>query len=200
MTRALLIVDVQPDFCEGGALAVAGGNEVAQRIADYLGAEGSAYGLVVTSQDWHDATGDNGGHFSDTPDFAGTWPPHCIADSAGAQLHPRLQEALNEVSVPVRDVRKGQGVPAYSAFEGTTTEGTALADLLREAEVHELDVVGIASDYCVKASAQDAVTAGFPTTVLAGLHAGVAAPTTAAAADDLADLGVIVGAAYVPAT
>ena len=92
MTRALLIVDVQPDFCEGGALAVDGGNAVAAAIADYLAS--AAYALIVTSQDWHAPTGDNGGHFAVAPDYRDTWPAHCVADTAGAQLHPEVAAAL----------------------------------------------------------------------------------------------------------
>ncbi len=196
MTRALLVVDVQPDFCEGGALAVTGGNAVATAIADHLGA--AAYDLVVTSQDWHRPSGDNGGHFATVPDYRDTWPAHCIADTPGARLHPALAAALAAVDTPIVHVRKGQGAPAYSAFEGVTDDGEPLAGVLERAGVRDLDVVGIATDHCVRASALDGIRHGLDTTILAGLHAGVAADSTVAALADLLDAGVTVGLPLAP--
>ncbi|MFN8098003.1 MAG: isochorismatase family protein [Dermatophilaceae bacterium] len=196
MTRALLIVDVQPDFCEGGALAVDGGNAVAAAIADYLAS--AAYALIVTSQDWHAPTGDNGGHFAVAPDYRDTWPAHCVADTAGAQLHPEVAAALAALDTPIVHVRKGRDAPAYSAFEGATDAGEDLAHALRDARVRELDVVGIATDHCVRASALDGIRQGLEVTVLAGLHAGVAADTTATAVDDLLIAGVTVGLPFAP--
>lgn len=198
MTRALLIVDVQPDFCEGGALAVAGGNAVAERVADLLVEDADRYALVVTSQDWHTPDSDNGGHFAETPDFRGTWPAHCVAGSAGAELHPTLAGALAALPVPVRAVRKGQDAPAYSAFEGTTESGESLTDVLRGRGVFDLDIAGIASDYCVRASALDAARLGFTTSVLAGLHAGVAPETTGSAVTEMSAAGILVGAPIDP--
>lgn len=199
MTRALLVVDVQPDFCEGGALAVSGGHEVAARIGDLLAEDADRYALVVTSQDWHTPGSDNGGHFAAEPDFRGTWPQHCVAGSPGAELHPALAAALGAVPGPVQAVRKGQDAPAYSAFEGTTETGERLAEELRRAGVFDLDIVGIASDYCVRASALDAARLGFTTSVLSGLHAGVAAETTAAALSDMSAAGILAGPALAPA-
>ncbi|MCS6711658.1 isochorismatase family protein [Brachybacterium sp. EF45031] len=160
MTRTMLIVvDVQNDFCEGGALGVDGGAAVAQRIAAHLRDHAEDYDMVVVSQDWHDPDSDNGGHFSDAPDFVDSWPVHCCAGSEGAELHPALAAALEEVGTRLGDrlvrVRKGFGEPAYSVLEGTVTggpsDGAPFGELL--ADVDEAVVVGLAYDYCVRATA-----------------------------------------------
>lgn len=170
MTRALLIVDVQNDFTEGGALAVDGGDAVARGITGLLAARAQDYALVIASRDWHDPTGDNGGHFAHgTPDFVHTWPVHCVADTVGAAYDPELDTAAI-----THHVRKGQGVPAYSAFEGTTQDGTGLGTLLDEHGVTELDVAGIATDYCVRASVLDAIEHGQRVRVFTDLIAAVA--------------------------
>jgi nicotinamidase/pyrazinamidase len=152
-TRALFIVDVQNDFTEGGALGVEGGAAVAAGITRYLAQHPHRYDQVFASRDWHDADNDNGGHFAttDAPDFVTTWPVHCVAGTTGADYHP----ALNTSAVTV-GVRKGQGRPAYSIFEGVTDDGEPLPQRLNELGVTEIDVVGIATDYCVLASALDA--------------------------------------------
>lgn len=187
MARALLIVDVQNDFTEGGALAVAGGAAVAQSVTDHLVAYGDDYALVIASRDWHDADTDNGGHFAEEPDFVDTWPVHCVAGTAGAEYHP----ALDTRSVAVH-VKKGQGRPAYSAFQGVTDDGRVLAEVLAEHGITDLDVVGIATDYCVRASALDALDAGVRVQVLGGLIAGVAPASSAAALDDFRAAGIAV--------
>ncbi len=181
--RALIVVDVQNDFCEGGSLAVAGGAAVAAAISEYLaGPEGAGYAHVVASRDYHIDPGD---HFSDHPDFAGSWPPHCVVGTPGAQFHPRLDTSHVEAVFS-----KGAHAAAYSAFEGTDDAGTPLADWLRERDVDALDVVGIATDYCVRATALDAARAGFATQVLLGMTAGVAPATTQEALDALRAAGV----------
>ncbi|WP_375401433.1 isochorismatase family protein [uncultured Amnibacterium sp.] len=182
MSSALLIVDVQNDFTEGGALGVDGGAAVAAGITELLHARAADYDLVVASRDWHDADDDNGGHFATTepPDFVTTWPMHCVAGSDGAAYHPALDTAPIHVHI-----RKGQGRPAYSAFDGTTDDGEVLADLLRDRGVTTLDVVGIATDYCVRASALDALGAGVAVRVLTDLVAGVAAASSDAALAEL---------------
>jgi len=185
MTRALFIIDVQNDFTEGGALGVDGGNAVAAGITTYLDQHPKDYYVVFASRDWHDGDNNNGGHFSPTPDFVDSWPPHCVSGTAGAEYHP----ALNTGAIDVH-VRKGQGRPAYSIFDGTTVGGTTVAQELEHYDVTEVDVVGIAADYCVRASALDAVTAGLKTRVLVGLVAGVATESSAAALTELADAGV----------
>lgn len=200
MSRALLIVDIQPDFCEGGSLPVTGGNAVAAAVARYVEKTGADYALIATSQDWHNPDSTNGGHFAAEPDYRTTWPAHCVAGTPGAELHPDLAEALTKATTTVVGVHKGQDAPAYSAFEGTASDGRALAQLLTDAGVTEVDVVGIATDHCVRATALDALAAGLDTTLLAGLHAGVAADTTDAALTELADAGADVGRPLAPAT
>ena len=178
--RALVVVDVQNDFCEGGSLAVAGGAEVARKISRYV-AEAD-YPHVVVSRDYHVDPGD---HFSAEPDFARSWPPHCVAGTPGAQFHPELDTSRVEVVFS-----KGAHEAAYSAFEGSDPAGTPLADWLRAHGVTEVDVAGIATDYCVRATAIDAARNGFTTRVLLGLTAGVDPTTTREAVDDMREAGV----------
>jgi nicotinamidase/pyrazinamidase len=174
--RALIIVDVQNDFCEGGSLAVAGGAAVARAISDQL-AGGPDYAHVVATKDFHV---DPGSHFSDHPDYADSWPPHCVAGTPGAEFHPNLDTSAVEAVF-----KKGQHAAAYSGFEGSDDEGTPLGDWLRGHGVDEVDVVGLTTDYCVHATAADAVRAGFSTRVLLDLTAGVAPGSTAKAIEDL---------------
>ncbi|MGO1544602.1 MAG: isochorismatase family protein [Gulosibacter sp.] len=180
MARALLIVDVQNDFTEGGALATQGGAQVARDVTAYLREHDEDYSLVVSSRDWHDADNDNGGHFSEAPDFIGSWPVHCVAGTTGAEYHPDLDASLID-----RSVLKGQGEPHYSAFQGHTTEGQSLTELLTEHGILELDVVGIATDHCVRASALDALVTGLKVRVLAGLTSAVGVESRAAALDEI---------------
>ena len=170
--RALIIVDVQNDFCEGGSLAVDGGADVASRI----GAIEDGYDVVVATQDFHV---DPGEHFTE-------WPPHCVAGTPGADFHPALDTSGVDAVF-----RKGQDRAAYSGFEGAAADGTALADYLRDRDVTAVDVVGLATDHCVRATALDAAGAGFATRVLLVLCAGVAPDTTAAALDELREAGVV---------
>lgn len=180
--RALIVVDVQNDFCEGGSLAVSGGGEVARAITGLLARH--QYDHVVATADHHI---DPGAHFSDQPDFLTSWPPHCVAGTPGAQFHPEL-----DVSTVEAVFRKGPYSAAYSGFEGEDDTGTALADWLRTRGVDEVDVVGIATDHCVKATAADAAEAGFRTRVLLDYTAGVSADGTANAVAALRDSGVTV--------
>jgi nicotinamidase/pyrazinamidase len=180
--RALIIVDVQNDFCEGGSLAVAGGAAVARGISSLLASPDHGYAHVVATQDFHI---DPGSHFSDHPDYAQSWPPHCVAGSDGAHFHPDLD------TKPIDAVfRKGEHAAAYSGFEGADADGTPLADWLRQHDVDQVDVVGIATDYCVRATAADAAVNGFHTRVLLGLTAGVDQGTTAEAIDMLNAAGI----------
>jgi nicotinamidase/pyrazinamidase len=178
--RALVIVDVQNDFCEGGSLAVPGGAEVARKISHYLAQAG--YPHVVASRDYHV---DPGSHFSAAPDFARSWPPHCVAGTPGAQFHTGLDTSRVEAVFS-----KGAHQAAYSAFEGSDPAGTGLAEWLRAHGVTEVDVAGIATDYCVRATAIDAARSGFATRVLLGLTAGVDPTTTREALDDMREAGV----------
>ncbi|KQZ22641.1 isochorismatase family protein [Microbacterium sp. Root553] len=186
MGRALLIVDIQNDFTEGGALAVAGGDAVASAVSAFLEAHAAEYDVIVASRDWHDAHGDNGGHFAESPDFVDTWPPHCVEGSDGAEYDPLLV-----TDAVTHHVRKGQGEPAYSMFEGTTEAGDTVAGILADAGVVVADVVGIATDHCVRASALDAIAHGVQVRILTDLIAGVAAEPSAAALAELAHAGAV---------
>jgi nicotinamidase/pyrazinamidase len=174
--RALIIVDVQNDFCEGGSLAVDGGGGVARAISRHL-QDGHGYAHVVATNDYHV---DPGSHFSDNPDYASSWPRHCVAGTPGARFHPELDMTRVEAVF-----RKGAHAAAYSGFEGVDDAGTPLADWLRKHDVEEVDVVGIATDYCVRATAADAARTGFTTRVLLDLTAGVAPESTAKAIEEM---------------
>jgi nicotinamidase/pyrazinamidase len=180
MSRALIVVDVQNDFCEGGSLAVAGGGAVAAAISEHIA--DSAYDAVVATRDYHVDPGD---HFSEQPDFVRSWPPHCLAGTQGASFHPEL-----DLSGVHAVFSKGAHTAAYSGFEGAHRDGHPLAEWLREHGVDAVDVVGIATDHCVRATALDAVREGFATTVLLGLTAGVAPATVDAALAELRTAGV----------
>lgn len=187
MSRALFIVDVQNDFTEGGPLGVDGGDAVAEGISRYLADHADEYALIVASRDWHDATGDNGGHFApENPDFVDTWPVHCVAETEGAQYDP----GLNTESI-THHVKKGQGKPAYSLFEGITDRGETASALLEEHGVLEVDLVGIATDYCVRASALHAIEQGRRVRILTDLVAGVAQESSEAALAELAYAGAV---------
>ena len=177
--RALVIVDVQNDFCEGGSLAVAGGGEVARAISQYLDSGG--YDHVVASRDFHI---DPGRHFSAHPDFVNSWPRHCVVGTGGANFHPDLDTSHIQTVFS-----KGAHEAAYSAFDGADEAGTPLAAWLRERGVDELDVVGIATDYCVRATTISAAQEGFRTRVLLGLTAGVDPTTTAESIDAMRAAG-----------
>ncbi|NUU04867.1 isochorismatase family protein [Leifsonia sp. C5G2] len=186
MGRALFIVDVQNDFTEGGALGVTGGAAVAEGVTAWLRDHADDYDLIVASRDWHDGHNDNGGHFATDaePDFVESWPAHCVAGTPGADYHPAL-----DTTRVTHHVHKGQGVPAYSLFEGRTEAGETVHELLDERGIHEVDVVGIATDYCVRASALDAVGRGQHVRVLTGLVAGVDPASSEAALAELAHAG-----------
>jgi nicotinamidase/pyrazinamidase len=186
MTRALFVIDVQNDFTEGGALGVEGGAAVAAGVTDYLRTHPDEYDVVFASRDWHHGDDDNGGHFATDapPDFVDTWPRHCVAGEPGAEYHPAFDTTLVDVHV-----RKGQGKPAYSIFEGTTDAGGGFTEALDDLGVTDVDVAGIATDYCVRASALDAIAAGRHVRVLTDLVAGVAAGSSEAALTELAAAG-----------
>jgi len=188
MPRALIVVDPQWDFVEKGALAVEGGVAALCRIEAYL-ASYPSYELIVSSRDWHSPDNDNGGHFSDTPDYLDTWPPHCVAGTKGAEYHPAIDHQRIQ-----DEVRKGQGCPAYSAFEGTVPGRSrqSLADLLELDGITEVDVVGLATDYCVRATALDAAKAGYRTRVLVDLTAAVHPERLGDVTAELTNAGVTV--------
>jgi nicotinamidase/pyrazinamidase len=179
MGNAVIVVDVQNDFCEGGSLAVNGGVDVARAITARL-AEGG-YEHAVATRDHHV---DPGGHFSEHPDFVASWPPHCRVGTAGVDLHPALDRSRLEAIFD-----KGEYQAAYSGFEGAS-DGTPLADWLRAHDVDTVEVMGIATDHCVRATALDAAAGGFATTVRLDLTAGVAQSTVDSALTQLRDAGV----------
>jgi nicotinamidase/pyrazinamidase len=187
MRRALIVVDVQNDFCEGGSLAVQGGAEAAFRIAELLhhwsgkDPKSPDYAVAVATRDHHIDPGD---HFSDHPDFKDSWPVHCVVGTDGEAFHPNLDpQPFNAIFL------KGEHAAAYSGFEGRTTDGTELATWLKQHEVTHVDVCGIATDYCVRHTTLDAVKNGFSVRVLTDLCAGVAAETAEAAVEEMQNAG-----------
>lgn len=164
MSSALIVVDVQRDFCEGGSLAVAGGAALAATLSTLLSGD-HGYDHVVATRDRHV---DPGPHFSASPDYVDSWPPHCVAGTPGAEFHPNLTFRGFEATFD-----KGEYSAAYSGFEGRNETGAGLAAWLSEQGVDRVDVCGIATDYCVRATALDAAEAGWKTTVLLGLTAAV---------------------------
>lgn len=184
---ALILVDVQNDFCEGGSMAVAGGASVAAAISDFVEHHAEEYAAIVATADWHE---DPGAHFSATPDYVNTWPVHCAAGSPGAQFHPEATRAFDVVQAVFR---KGRYAAAYSGFEGLTEDGdvsVGLSRWLSERSITAVDVVGIATDHCVRATAVDAAHDGLRTRVLLHLTAGVQRATTEAALSQMARAGV----------
>lgn len=185
MPRALIVVDVQRDFCEGGSLAVTGGTATAARITGHIETHHDAYDLIVATRDWHV---DPGRHFApegEAPDFAETWPPHCVVGTEGADWHPHLR--LPDGTVVVS---KGEGAAAFSGFEGHTDDGETLVDVLRSHGIDSVDVAGIATSFCVRATALDAAAAGFATRLLAGLTADVNPDDTPRTLEELAGAGL----------
>ena len=175
MSRALIVVDVQNDFCEGGALAVAGGNDVAQRIQRYV--ERTRYDLVVYTKDWHQPwPATNGGHFAEDPDYVDTWPPHCQQGTPGADFHPAVEMAHASHAVINLVFRKGDGKPDYSGFQGFNDGEQSLNEFLADHDVTDVDVVGIAGDHCVRATALDAVENGYRVTLIPDMIASVGGP------------------------
>ena len=182
MSRALIIVDVQPTFCEGGELGVEGGNAVAQRIAVFVSSHPDTYDLIATTQDWHI---DPCAHFSDEPDFVDSWPPHGVAGTPNAEVH----QALSDVPVDIA-VKKGQYEAAYSGFEGVADDGTTLADALHHAGITDVDVVGLAESHCVCDTAIDAVREQFTVRVFSDLTAPVSEELGVKARERMNDEGV----------
>ncbi len=178
---ALVIVDVQQDFCEGGSLTVAGGSALAAAISAHLRSAAVTYQHVVATRDHHIDPGD---HFADEPDFSRSWPVHCVVGTGGVEFHPDLDLS------PVRAVfDKGAYAAAYSGFEGFH-DGVSLERWLTDRGVTHVGVVGIATDYCVRHTALDAVRLGFTTRVLTDLIVGVAAASSATAIDEMLAAGI----------
>ena len=183
MKRALIVADPQRDFCEGGSLGVAGGAATVSRIDSLLRSD-HGYDHVIATRDHHIEPGE---HFSPEPDFVDSWPPHCVVGTPGSEFHDHLTfRDFSEVFY------KGQYAPAYSAFEGVTADGEKLSEWLRARDVDQIDVCGIATDYCVRATALDAVLEGFKTTVLLDLTAAVAPDRVPEIVAELSSAGVTI--------
>ncbi|GAA1014819.1 amidase [Acrocarpospora pleiomorpha] len=180
MPNALVIVDVQNDFCEGGSLPVAGGADVAAAITEHLRTH--PYDHIVATRDYHI---DPGPHFAAVPDYVNTWPAHCVAGTPGADFHPAF-----DITKVEQIFSKGAHTAAYSGFEGASPTGASLGSWLRSHEITHLDIVGIATDHCIRATAMDALRHNFQTHVLLDLTAGVAEVTTVAALAQMSDAGV----------
>lgn len=183
MPIAFIAVDVQNDFCEGGSLPVTGGADVARAITSHLAANAASYRLVVATRDHHV---DPGTHFSRNPDFVDSWPAHCVTGTPGASFHPDLDVSHLEVVVS-----KGAHEAAYSGFEGATSEGLGLTEVLHRHGITRVIIGGLATDHCVRATALDAVKGGFEVVVDLDLAAGVSPETTTAALDQLDQAGVV---------
>jgi nicotinamidase/pyrazinamidase len=188
MAKALLVIDVQVDFCEGGALACSGGAAVAKAITNHIRTHGASYDHVIASRDWHTPNSLNSGHFPPlgiAPDFVTTWPLHCIAGESGADYHENLDVSLIDLHI-----KKGQDANGYSIFDGTDESGRNFETLIKELGITQVDVVGIATDYCVRASSLDANKHGLSVRVITSLTAGVNAQSTEFAIDEMVDAGV----------
>lgn len=213
--KMLIIVDVQNDFCEGGALGVDGGGAVAEGIAAYVRVHGEDYDQILFTQDWHRADTDNGGHFApvgQAPDFVETWPVHCVAGSDGARLHPAIADLVRELGERAVRVRKGYGIPAYSGLDGVVvgagtqpeqtsalepagSDGATVRSIIDHGEWELIDVVGIAYDFCVRATAEDAAAAGAPVRVLGDLTVAVHPSSIPELEEHLNEHGVRIGVA-----
>ena len=180
--KALVIVDVQPTFCEGGSLPVDGGNKVAKQIATFV-SDDESYDCIITTQDWHI---DPGMHFSDEPNYQDTWPPHGVAGTDEADLHPEILNITEKINY---SVKKGMFQAAYSGFEGSDGE-QSLKQILTKESIASIDIVGLAFDHCVKATAIDSAKAGFKTRVLSKLTAAVSPVNTKVVSDEMRSHGV----------
>lgn len=187
---AIGVVDVENDFCEGGSLAVEGGAEVAGRIRQWIEANPRRWAARFASADRHPAG--LAGHFAPEgtdPDYVDTWPAHCVAGTTGSELHPNLVSGTNESTLFDVLVEKGQHSAAYSAFEGTTPDGERLEHWLRARAIDGIELTGIATDYCVRATALDALTAGFRVRLVTDLCVGIAEASVQATIEELREAG-----------
>ncbi len=198
LANALIVVDTQVDFCPGGSLAVEHGDEVASRIHTFIEDHNDDYKVIVATKDWHPDLPEYSTfhHFSATPDYVDTWPVHCVQGTVGAQFHRNLRAVENDNDPPVGDqipfdciFYKGQRSAAYSGFEGD--DGFSdLHSYLKTRDIGHVDIVGLATDYCVKATALDAVQRGYDTSVLTTMCAGVARETSVKAIEEMLDAGI----------
>ena len=194
MRNALLAIDLQNDFVQGGSLPVPGGSQVAAQIARHIRHFKTEYTLVVGTRDYHEDPAD---HFSATPDFVNTWPPHCVIGTAGAGFFPAVQNLVREKLIQVV-VSKGRHAAAYSGFEGYDPRGHLLVDVLKEARIDHIDICGIATDYCVRATALDARKNAFATRILVNLCVSVTEATGLQAIEEMRTAGCTIQTATAP--
>jgi nicotinamidase/pyrazinamidase len=194
MRNALVVVDIQNDFVEGGALPVNGGKQVAAMVARHIRHFKTEYTFVVATRDYHE---DPAGHFSEAPDFVNTWPPHCVIGTPGAALCQPIFNLVREKFISAV-VDKGRNAPAYSGFEAMDARGHPLLDVLKEARVDHLDICGLATDYCVRATALDARKYEYQVRVLVNLCAAVRPETGLAALEEMKNAGCQMQAATAP--
>src|SRR5271155_4718881 len=176
MTRALIVVDVQRDFCEGGALAATDTLSLLNPLREFIAASRQSGTKIAFTQDWHPP------HHSSFGTEGGPWPVHCVAGSPGGQLMPPLAAEAGDVIIHKGQTREGAG---YSGFESTP-----LAEQLRALAVHEVAVCGVATEYCVRATALDAAKAGFRVTVLKDLIRPVLLATVEPTMQELSSQGI----------
>ena len=189
-----MIVDVQVDFVEGGSLGVKGGLLVAAMIARHIRHFKNEYQFVVASRDYHENAPD---HISANPDYVNTWPPHCMVGTPGAAFVPTIQNLVREKYIQTV-VTKGRNAAAYSAFDGLDNRGHPLLEVLKEQRIDHIDVCGIATDYCVRASALDARKNQFQVRVLVNLCAPVDEAQGQAALEEMRLAGIQLQAATAP--
>ncbi|TAN35069.1 isochorismatase family protein [bacterium] len=194
MRSALLAIDLQADFVQGGNLPVPNGLQVAAQIARHIRHFKTEYAFVVATRDYHEDPAD---HFSPQPDYHATWPPHCVIGTLGAAFVPPIANLVREKLIQTV-VSKGRHAAAYSGFEGLDPRGHHLVDVLKEARIDHIDVCGIATDYCVRATALDARKNAFQVRVLVNLCAAVNEATGQQAMDELKAAGCQLQAATAP--
>lgn len=186
MGKALLLVDLQVDFVDGGVLGVSGGKEMCRLLSEWISHEANQYDMIMATRDWHDPDGDNGGHFAlnAEADYVTTWPVHCVAESAGAQYATEFNDEL-----VTHHIYKGQSEPGYSCFDGCDATGVSAHDVLKAHDIEHVDVCGIAADYCVKNTVLDACALEFGVRVLSQYVLGIDPESTRQAYADMAQAG-----------
>jgi nicotinamidase/pyrazinamidase len=194
MRNALLAIDLQADFVQGGSLPVPNGMPVCAMIARHIRHFKMEYQFVVASRDYHEDPAD---HFSETPDFVNTWPAHCVIGTPGCAFVPPIANLVREKLIQTI-VNKGRHAAAYSAFEGLDARGHDLLNVLKEERIDHIDICGLATDYCVRATALDARRNAFQVRVLVNLCGAVNEATGLQALEEMKAAGCQLQAATAP--
>lgn len=190
LKRALLIVDVQNDFCEYGPVPSIGGSQIASSITRFIDFNYSAYELILASKDWHQSPTE---HFSKRPDFISNWPSHCVGSTEGAELHSNLNRKMID-----HELIKGEYTAGMSAFEAKTSLNEGLIELLERREIDLIDICGLNADSNLYSTAIDALELGFPTTLFIDMCSGYSEESTLHALEDLESRGVNLNYAFSP--